>query len=91
MLLPISIDTGNLDKIAKILEDKGVDLAALLASQTKRRYEGERQLGMAKFRAIKRRKSGTKRFAAPKPAIPKAEPIPKTFAAVFDDFIAENS
>ena len=91
MPLPISIDTGNLDKIENILEKKGADLAALLVAQTKRRYEGERQLGMAKFHAIKRRKSGAKRFAAPKPAIDKAEPIPKTFAAVFDDFIAENS
>ena len=91
MALPISIDTGTLDQIEKVLERKGTDIAAALLKQTKHRYEGERQLGMAKFRAIKRRKSGAKRFAAPKPSIVVAEPTPKTFAAVFDDFFKESA
>ena len=85
MPLDIVVDTGDLDKIVEAMEKKGADFAASITSGVKRRFEFDRRQGMARFHAIKRRKSGTKRFAAPRPAIPEAVQTPESFAAKFVD------
>jgi hypothetical protein len=84
MPLDVVVDTGDLDKITEAMEKKGAEFAEYVVNGVKRKYEVDRRLGMAKFHAIKRAKSGKKRFAAPRPAIPSAEQVP-SFAAKFVD------
>jgi hypothetical protein len=91
MAVGLTVDTGSLDSWAGKLEQKAADIAAEAVKTVKRSFEVDRERypGRHRLRKVRRLKSGAKRFIAPGPPIDKAQLIPKTFAAIFDDIFKE--
>jgi len=85
----LTIKADDAEKLAQQLEEKAADFVSELTSHAKRSLEKDRRQQHVRARfihGIKRPKTGARRFAPPKPAQPKAEPIPESFAAHFKDF-----
>jgi hypothetical protein len=63
----LEIKTGDIEKWAAKMEEKGADFAAEVVKSAKRNLEHKRKMRRMKFARVRRKKSGVKRFAIVKP------------------------
>jgi len=84
--MPVTISTGDVNKWAERMEQRGVDFAANVVKQAKKRHEKGRKQGLRAFSKIKRRKTEAKRFALQKPHMTEAELIDNAAAKFTDIF-----
>lgn len=86
----VEIKTGEIEKWAQKMEEKGAEFAAEVVKKVKGGREHERRRGKIKFAKIKRQKSGAKRFAARQGAQPRAELISEKTSSKFSDIFKGN-
>jgi hypothetical protein len=85
----LTIDTGEIMQWADTMDNRGADFAAEVLKKVKKRHERQRKGRKIRFSKIRRRKSGTKRFAIVKDPNRAAELIDKSTSDHFYDIFRE--
>jgi hypothetical protein len=88
-MVELTVDTGDILKWAKHMEEKGADFGAEVLKEVKRHHEGRRKQGQVRFSKIRRHKTGVKRFAIvaspDKPALETKERLKQRFDDIFKE------
>jgi hypothetical protein len=74
----IEVKTGDIEKWASKMEEKGADFAADVVKKVKGNLEQRRKKRAIKFAKIRRKQSGAKRFAIVAPKGPEAVLVQKS-------------
>jgi len=87
--MELDVKTGDLEKWASKIEEKGAHFAAEILRKSKRGLETQRKQRMVKFAKIKRKKTGFKRFAIVKDPNRAAELIKQSHSDHFSDIFKD--